>query len=142
MYIVKKKSLEMDGQNGTILYGYGGFNIADMPSFSVSRLLFVHHFGGISAMANLRGGRFDYSFLLSLSNTGTVISEYGEKWHEAGMRENKQNVFDDFIAAAEYLVKEKYTSPEKYNYLTLFFKAMLIYKNKDLPSTAARMEVC
>ncbi len=94
MFITYKKGLEMNGKNPTILYGYGGFNISVNPTFSPSRITFLEQ-GGIFAIANLRGG-----------------SEYGEKWHEAGMRFNKQNVFDDFIAAAEHLIGKKYTSSD------------------------------
>jgi hypothetical protein len=92
MFITYKKGIKLDGSNPTILYGYGGFNIALTPSFSATRIPFLDQ-GGVFAQANLRGG-----------------SEYGEKWHEQGMKLKKQNVFDDFIAAAEYLIKEKYTS--------------------------------
>lgn len=95
MFIVHKKGLEMDGQNPTLLYGYGGFNISMGPSFSTSTLILLEK-GGVYAMPNLRGG-----------------GEYGEDWHRQGMLENKQNVFDDFIAAAEYLIDEGYTSSEK-----------------------------
>jgi prolyl oligopeptidase len=92
MFITAKKGLELDGTHPTLLYGYGGFNIAMTPSFSASRLVWLEN-GGVYALACLRGG-----------------SEYGEDWHLAGTLERKQNVFDDFIAAGEYLVKEKCTS--------------------------------
>ncbi|MDB4286251.1 prolyl oligopeptidase family serine peptidase, partial [bacterium] len=95
MFIVHKKGLKMEGNNPTYLYAYGGFNVNLTPSFSTSRLLLLEN-GGIFAMPNLRGG-----------------GEYGEKWHRAGMLFDKQNVFDDFIGAAEYLIKENYTSPSK-----------------------------
>ena len=95
MFLVHKKGLKQNGKNPTLLYGYGGFNISLTPSFSSTRIGWLEQ-GGIFAIMNLRGG-----------------SEYGEKWHEAGMRLKKQTVFDDCIAAAEYLISEKYTSPEK-----------------------------
>jgi prolyl oligopeptidase len=95
MFIIHKKGLKMDGSNPTLLYGYGGFNISMTPGFSVSRLVWLE-MGGVYAVANLRGG-----------------SEYGEEWHQGGMKLKKQNVFDDFIAAGEYLIKEKYTSTPK-----------------------------
>ncbi len=94
-FIVYKKGLKLDGTNPTLLYGYGGFNVSLPPSFSPTRIPFLDQ-GGVYVQANLRGG-----------------SEYGEKWHEQGMKLKKQNVFDDFITAAEYLIKEKYTSPER-----------------------------
>jgi prolyl oligopeptidase len=93
MFIVYKKGLELNGNNPTYLYGYGGFYNSLTPYFSVIRLILLES-GGVFAMPNIRGG-----------------GEYGEQWHQAGMMENKQNVFDDFIAAAEYLIKEGYTSP-------------------------------
>ncbi len=95
MFITYKKGLKLDGTNPTLLYGYGGFNISLTPNFSVSRVVWMEN-GGVYAMANLRGG-----------------NEYGEAWHEAGTKLKKQNVFDDFIGAAEYLIKEKYTQPSK-----------------------------
>ncbi len=95
MFITYKEGMKKDGKNPLLLYGYGGFNISLTPSFSVSRMLFLEN-GGICVTANLRGG-----------------GEFGEKWHEAGTKLKKQNVFDDFIAAAEYLIKEKYTEAKK-----------------------------
>ncbi len=95
MFIVHKKGLKLDGTNPTLLYAYGGFNISLMPTFSAARLVWLEN-GGVYAMANLRGG-----------------GEYGEEWHEAGTKLKKQNVFDDFIAAAEYLIKNRYTSSER-----------------------------
>ena len=95
MFLTYKKGLKMDGSNPTLLYAYGGFNISITPYFSTSDLILLEN-GGIYAVANLRGG-----------------GEYGEKWHKGGMLKNKQNVFDDFIGAAEYLIAEKYTSKEK-----------------------------
>ncbi|MES2417402.1 MAG: prolyl oligopeptidase family serine peptidase [Bacteroidota bacterium] len=95
MFIVHKKGIKLDGNNPVFLYGYGGFQISLTPAFSLSRMLFLER-GGIYVQPSLRGG-----------------SEYGEAWHKAGMLEKKQNVFDDFIAAAEYLIKEKYTNPSK-----------------------------
>ncbi|WP_293308150.1 prolyl oligopeptidase family serine peptidase [Pedobacter sp. UBA5917] len=95
MFIVHKKGIKLDGNNPVYLYAYGGFQISLTPGFSLSRMLFLEH-GGIYVQPSLRGG-----------------SEYGEAWHKGGMLSKKQNVFDDFIAAAEYLVKEKYTNPSK-----------------------------
>lgn len=95
MFIVHKKGIKLDGNNPTILYGYGGFNISLTPSFGITRLIWLEQ-GGVYAMANLRGG-----------------GEYGEEWHEAGTKMQKQNVFDDFIAAAEYLIDNKYTNSGK-----------------------------
>ena len=94
MFITHKKGVELNGKNPTYLYGYGGFNISLTPGFSVSNLVWMEQ-GGIYAVANIRGG-----------------GEYGREWHLAGTKERKQNVFDDFIAAAEYLVDQSYTSPE------------------------------
>ncbi|MGB2087445.1 MAG: prolyl oligopeptidase family serine peptidase [Psychroflexus salarius] len=95
MIITHKKGLQLDGTNPTMLYGYGGFNISLTPSFSTANTVWLEN-GGIYAVANLRGG-----------------GEYGKEWHDAGTKLNKQNVFDDFIAAAEYLIDEKYTSTNK-----------------------------
>lgn len=95
MFIINKKGIKLDGNNPTVLYGYGGFNISLSPGFSISRAAFLEQ-GGIYVMVNLRGG-----------------GEYGEKWHEAGTKLVKQNVFDDFIYAAKYLISKKYTSSEK-----------------------------
>ena len=95
MFIVYKKGIKLDGSNPTLLYAYGGFNIATLPSFSVARIPLLEN-SVVYASACLRGG-----------------SEYGEAWHKAGMLDKKQNVFDDFISAGEYLVKNKYTSPGK-----------------------------
>jgi prolyl oligopeptidase len=95
MFIVHKKGLEQNGKNPTYLYGYGGFNISLPPSFDPTIIVLLEN-GCIYAQPNIRGG-----------------GEYGEEWHRAGMLQNKQNVFDDFIAAAEYLIAEKYTSKEK-----------------------------
>jgi prolyl oligopeptidase len=99
MFIVHKKGLKLDGTNPTLLYAYGGFNVSLTPNFSAMRVAWLEQ-GGIWAQPNLRGG-----------------GEYGEKWHEAGTKMKKQNVFDDFIAAAEYLIKEKYTSSD---YLAIY----------------------
>ncbi|MBO1070215.1 MAG: S9 family peptidase [Dolichospermum sp. DEX189] len=95
MFIIHKKGIKLDGNNPTYLYGYGGFNISLTPSFSVSLLIWLE-MGGVYAVPNLRGG-----------------GEYGEEWHQAGMKLQKQNVFDDFIAAAEWLIAHNYTQPGK-----------------------------
>ncbi len=95
MFLTWRKGLAKDGRNPTYLYGYGGFNIATTPSFSAVMIPWLE-MGGIYAVANLRGG-----------------NEYGQAWYEAGRLKNKQNVFDDFIAAAEYLIRERYTSTPK-----------------------------
>ena len=95
MFITYKKGLKLDGNNPTLIYGYGGFNIASTPGFSISNAFFLEQ-GGVYVLVNLRGG-----------------NEYGEAWHKAGMLQNKQNVFNDFIGAAEFLIKTKYTNPQK-----------------------------
>lgn len=95
MFIAHKKGLKLDGSNPTLLYGYGGFSIPLTPTFSISRVAWME-MGGVFAMPNLRGG-----------------GEYGEEWHKAGTKLQKQNVFDDFIAAAEWLIKNGYTKSEK-----------------------------
>ena len=95
MFLTYKKGLKQDGANAAYLYGYGGFNVNMTPGFSIGVLAWLE-MGGVYAQAVLRGG-----------------SEYGEEWHQAGMLDRKQNVFDDFIAAAEYLIAERYTSPPK-----------------------------
>ncbi len=95
MFITHRKGIALDGTNPTYLYGYGGFNVSLTPAFSITNLAWLE-MGGVYAQPNLRGG-----------------GEYGEEWHLAGTKERKQNVFDDFIAAAEYLIAEGYTSPEK-----------------------------
>ena len=94
MIITYKKGTKLDGKNPTILYGYGGFNISLTPAFSIANAVWMEN-GGVYAVANLRGG-----------------GEYGKKWHDAGTKLQKQNVFDDFIAAAEYLIAQKYTSSD------------------------------
>src|SRR5205807_10649903 len=95
MFLTYKKGLKLNSNNPALLYGYGGFNITTNPDFSALRVALLEQ-GFVYASANMRGG-----------------GEYGEKWHEAGTKLQKQNVFDDFIAAAEYLIREKYTSPAK-----------------------------
>jgi prolyl oligopeptidase len=95
MFITHRKGMALDGTNPTMLYAYGGFDISTNPTFRADVPAWLER-GGVWATANLRGG-----------------GEYGEAWHEAGMKEKKQNVFDDFIAAGEYLVQKRYTSPSK-----------------------------
>ena len=95
MFITARKDIRLDGSNPTILYGYGGFNISQTPAFSIANLLWLE-MGGVYAVANIRGG-----------------GEYGREWHDGGKLARKQNVFDDFIAAAEYLQRERYTSPAR-----------------------------
>jgi prolyl oligopeptidase len=95
MFVVHRKGLVLDGNRPTLMTAYGGFNISMTPSFSATAAWWAEH-GGVFALPNLRGG-----------------GEFGEKWHQAGMFEKKQNVFDDFIAAAEWLIANKYTQPAK-----------------------------
>src|SRR5690606_5663756 len=95
MMVTYKKGIKLDGTNPTMLYAYGGFNVSLTPGFSVATAVWLEN-GGIYAVPNIRGG-----------------GEYGKKWHDAGTKMQKQNVFNDFIAAAEYLIAEKYTSPSK-----------------------------
>ena len=95
MFVVHKKGIKLDGSNPTLLYGYGGFDISVLPGFSPGRLAWME-MGGVFAQPNLRGG-----------------GEYGEAWHKAGTKLDKQNVFDDFIAAAQWLIASKYTRPDK-----------------------------
>ena len=95
MFLVHRKGLELDGNNPTLLYGYGGFNVVLSPAFSAARIALLEQ-GFVYASANLRGG-----------------GEYGESWHRQGMKLDKQNVFDDFIAAAEWLIANRYTSPSR-----------------------------
>ena len=95
MFVTHKKGLKMDGSNPTMLYGYGGFNISLLPSFSTTMLPILEN-GGIYAVVNLRGG-----------------GEFGTEWHKSGTQDRKQNVFDDFQSAAEYLIDQGYTSSEK-----------------------------
>ena len=95
MFITYKKGIKLDGNNPVLMYGYGGFNIPLTPGFSISNAFFLEH-GGVYVVVNLRGG-----------------SEYGEDWHKEGMLQNKQNVFNDFIAAGQFLIDKKYTNPSK-----------------------------
>lgn len=95
MFIIRKKDSVLDGKRPTILYGYGGFNVSLLPSFAVSRLVWIDEYNGVYAIPNIRGG-----------------GEFGEKWHDGGKKLNKQNVFDDFISAAEYLINNQYTSSQ------------------------------
>lgn len=96
MFLVSKRGAVLDGENPTLLYGYGGFNISITPFFSVSKLVLIRHIGAVFALANIRGG-----------------GEYGEEWHKAGSLASKQNCFDDFQACAEFLVEAGYTEPKK-----------------------------
>jgi prolyl oligopeptidase len=95
MFITYKKGIKLNGNNPVLMYGYGGFNIPLTPFFSISNSFFLEQ-GGVFVVVNLRGG-----------------SEYGESWHKAGMLQNKQNVFDDFIAAAQFMIDKKYSNPNK-----------------------------
>lgn len=137
MFIFHRKDFVQDGTRPCLLYGYGGFNINLTPTFSVSRLLFVSNFNGVFALPNIRGGGYDIyivfnavvknSKFLSFFTTSQIenynsfivilkvpsFSEYGDKWHNGGRFENKQNCFDDFQHAAKFLVSEKYTNSSK-----------------------------
>src|SRR6185295_7312400 len=95
MFLVHRKGLRLDGKSAVVLYGYGGFNISMTPSFSRALVLWLER-GGVYAVANLRGG-----------------GEYGEDWHRAGMLDRKQNVFDDYLAAAQWLIDRKYTTTDR-----------------------------
>lgn len=96
MFIVAKRNIVLDKSNPCLLYAYGGFNVSLTPGFSVIRTMLLKHLGAVFCLANIRGG-----------------GEYGEEWHKAGALERKQNCFDDFIAAAEFLVSKGYTQPSK-----------------------------
>ena len=96
MFIVSKKDIALDGSHPALLYGYGGFNASLTPNFSDGRIVISRHLGAVFAIANIRGG-----------------GEYEEEWHKAGSLAKKQNCFDDFISAAEFLVSEGYTQPKK-----------------------------
>lgn len=96
VFVLSKRDLPLDGSHPTLLYGYGGFNISITPTFSVGRIVLMLNLGVVICIANIRGG-----------------GEYGEMWHKAGSLENKQNCFDDFISAAEYLVSAGYTLPKR-----------------------------
>lgn len=96
MFVVSKKNIILDGSQPCLLYGYGGFNISITPSFSVSKIVLVRNLDVVYCIANIRGG-----------------GEYGEEWHKAGSLSKKQNCFDDFIAAAEFLISSGYTNPQR-----------------------------
>ena len=96
MFIISKKGMDLDGSHPALLFGYGGFGVSITPQFSVTRVVLMRNLGFVTCVANIRGG-----------------GEYGEDWHRAGSLANKQNCFDDFIAAGEFLVSAGYTSPAR-----------------------------
>ena len=120
MIISYKKGVELNGKNPTILYSYGGFNISMTPGFNIANAVWMEQ-GGIYAVPNIRGG-----------------GEYGKKWHDAGTKKQKQNVFDDFIAAAEYLIDQKYTSSD---YLANSFKFSAELQSKQTGSNPTLIRI-
>lgn len=116
MFIVHKENLVFNSNASTLIYGYGGFDINVLPTFSSKTIVFLQNFDGVYAVPNIRGGRWGRKFYWNFHCLNTFpmnFSEYGSKWHDGGRLLNKQNVFDDFQAAAEYLINEKYTTASK-----------------------------